>query len=141
MALGVDVSGLDVDLSRCACCGHRIERNGADPWKGRLDGYCTPCAHTRCDAFPGECPRRNGMRHVAPHDLVGLGEIADRLGTARVNVRQWRFRGLLPEPVTTVSGTPVWAWSEILEWTKGPGRELVDARDVPRRRRARGAAG
>lgn len=43
------------DTPDCACCGFMARPRFPDPWEGRLDGYCTDCAHTRCDADPGAC--------------------------------------------------------------------------------------
>lgn len=49
-------------------------------------------------------------------DLVGMLEIADRLGVERQTVRAWRQRGLFPEPVAVVSRTPVWRWRDVQRW-------------------------
>jgi hypothetical protein len=40
---------------RCACCNERMQLRKADEWGFRLDAYCTDCATTRCDAYPGAC--------------------------------------------------------------------------------------
>ena len=53
---------------------------------------------------------------------VGQEEIAERLGVKPATVRQWRFRGLLPEPLGTVSGLPAWNWPTIEEWARETGR-------------------
>lgn len=43
----------------CWCCdGPYVARGDADPWEGRLDGYCEDCALARCDAYPGEHSNR-----------------------------------------------------------------------------------
>ena len=55
-------------------------------------------------------------------DLIGLAEIAERLGVGRNTVDQWRRRGILPDPLTTVSGNPVWAWPDIEAWALETGR-------------------
>ena len=55
-------------------------------------------------------------------DLVGLLEIADRLGVAHQTVRQWRRRGLLPAPSWVVSGVPIWEWTTIRTWAQTTGR-------------------
>jgi predicted DNA-binding transcriptional regulator AlpA len=54
--------------------------------------------------------------------VVGLAEIADRLGVRRGTVDQWRWRGELPEPKWTVGGRPAWHWPEIKQWAKATGR-------------------
>ena len=51
-------------------------------------------------------------------ELVGPREIATRLGIAGANVRQWQHRGILPEPFTVVSGTPMWEWPVIRAWVR-----------------------
>lgn len=60
-------------------------------------------------------------------DPVGLAEIAERLGVAGQTARNWRTRGLLPEPSWTVSGAPAWPWSEIRAWAKRTDRLPEDA--------------
>lgn len=55
-------------------------------------------------------------------DPVGLSEIADRLGVARQTAKQWKLRGLLPEPKWTVGGRPVWDWPAIERWARKTGR-------------------
>ena len=49
-------------------------------------------------------------------DLVGLTDIPDLLGIARQTARQWRTRGVLPEPQAVVSGSPVWERRTIIDW-------------------------
>ena len=50
-------------IDPCLCCasriGHLEEQYVAGQWEGRLTGYCLDCATARCDAYPGECPRKN----------------------------------------------------------------------------------
>jgi hypothetical protein len=55
-------------------------------------------------------------------DLVGPQEIASRLGVAANTVSMWRARGVLPEPLTVVSNTPVWHWPLVREWASRTGR-------------------
>jgi predicted site-specific integrase-resolvase len=59
-------------------------------------------------------------------ELVGLVEIAERCGVARQTARQWRHRGLLPEPGWMVSGAPIWEWRTIEEWARSSGRVSED---------------
>ena len=49
-------------------------------------------------------------------DLVGLTDLPDLLGIARQTARQWRTRGVLPEPQAVVSGSPVWERRTIIDW-------------------------
>ncbi len=55
--------------------------------------------------------------------LVGALEIAALLGVRPETVHTWRYRRLLPEPLATVSGTPVWREDTIVEWARETGRE------------------
>ncbi len=49
-------------------------------------------------------------------DLVGLTDLPELLGIARQTARQWRTRGVLPEPQAVVSGSPVWERRTIIDW-------------------------
>jgi hypothetical protein len=55
-------------------------------------------------------------------DIVGLKEIAARLGVKQQTAAAWRHRGLLPAPEGTVSGAPAWQWPTIEEWAVATGR-------------------
>jgi predicted site-specific integrase-resolvase len=44
--------------------------------------------------------------------------MADRLGVQRDTVHKWRYRGVLPEPMVVLSGTPIWEWDEIAAWAE-----------------------
>ena len=54
--------------------------------------------------------------------LLGLMEIADLLGVQHETCHRWRFRGIMPEPDWTVSGTPVWERATITAWARETGR-------------------
>jgi predicted DNA-binding transcriptional regulator AlpA len=64
-------------------------------------------------------------------DLVGIPEIAERLGVARRTVVAWRYRHRrrpvkppwrpFPEPLS-LTGRPVWRWADIEEWAQATGR-------------------
>jgi hypothetical protein len=55
-------------------------------------------------------------------DLVGLTEIAERLGNPVDTVKKWRHRGLLPEPDWQLAAGPVWEWETIRIWALETGR-------------------
>ena len=65
------------------------------------------------------------------HELVGIPEIAERLGVARATVSQWRWRRRrtlrppwrpFPEPIKTAARSPVFDWGEVEQWAKTTGR-------------------
>lgn len=60
-----------------------------------------------------------------PNDIVGIKEIAERLGRKPQTAALWRHRGLLPVEEGTVSGAPAWHWETIARWAASTGR--VDA--------------
>jgi len=55
-------------------------------------------------------------------DIVGLKEIAERLGVKQQTAAAWRYRGLLPPEEGTVSGSPAWTWATIEAWATATGR-------------------
>jgi hypothetical protein len=55
-------------------------------------------------------------------DIVGLKEIAQRLGKKQQTAAAWRYRGLLPPEEGTVSGAPAWSWATIERWARETGR-------------------
>jgi hypothetical protein len=55
-------------------------------------------------------------------DIVGLKEMAERLGVKQQTAAAWRHRGLLPPPEGTVSGAPAWTWATIERWAIQTGR-------------------
>src|SRR5258708_13569340 len=59
---------------------------------------------------------------VVDLDMVGLKEIAERLGVKQQTAAAWRYRGLLPAPEGTVSGAPAWNWATIDTWARSSGR-------------------
>ncbi len=55
-------------------------------------------------------------------DIVGIKEIAERLGVKPQTAATWRLRNLLPAEEGTVSGAPAWNWSTIENWARHTGR-------------------
>lgn len=56
-------------------------------------------------------------------DPVGLQEIIERLGVGASSPRQWRYRGIFPEPdYESINGLQAWEWETILRWAGATGR-------------------
>ena len=57
-------------------------------------------------------------------DLVGVPEIAERLGVTVHAVRRWRQRSLaFPDPLAIVAtSVPVWEWRTVERWARATGR-------------------
>lgn len=51
-------------------------------------------------------------------DPVSLAEIAHRLKVRLQTPRMWRHRGVMPPPLFTVSGVPVWDWPTVEDWAR-----------------------
>jgi predicted DNA-binding transcriptional regulator AlpA len=51
-------------------------------------------------------------------DLVGVPEIADRLGVSRTSVWRYIRREDFPEPVAQMSGKRIWKGADIDRWRK-----------------------
>jgi hypothetical protein len=85
------------------------------------------------DTLPSPAPvTAIDARQLVPFDdLVGRQEIAAKLQVTVAAVDTWRRRyGKFPEPVTTLSGTPIWRWSHVAQWARTtprrPGRPRKD---------------
>lgn len=62
-------------------------------------------------------------RKVDPGDLVGVAEIADRLGRSVQAVHAWKRRYPdFPEPVAHLSMGLLWVWSDVERWAQTTGR-------------------
>jgi hypothetical protein len=55
-------------------------------------------------------------------DLVGIREIASRLGLRPQTVAVTLYRGKMPRPDWRISDVPIWRWSVIQEWAEKTGR-------------------
>ena len=73
-----------------------------------------------------DVPRDARMTAPTITEPVGTIEVARRLGVKAATVSQWRYRGLLPEPVLVVSHIPLWEWPTIREWARSTGRPIRD---------------
>ena len=54
--------------------------------------------------------------------LLGIADIAERLGVKRATVDVWRNRGIMPEPSMIVARTPMWSADTTDAWAKETGR-------------------
>lgn len=63
-------------------------------------------------------------------DLVGYEEIGRLLGVKPNTVAQWRKRGLMPETLAIVSGTPIWKRKAIEKWATRTGKTIVEPSEV-----------
>ena len=62
-------------------------------------------------------------RKVDPADLVGVAEIAERLGCSVQAVHAWKRRYPdFPQPIARLSMGLLWAWADIAEWATATGR-------------------
>jgi hypothetical protein len=61
-------------------------------------------------------PRQMPLVEWPDTELVGLTEIAGRLGVDKDTPDKWRHRKVLPNELRIISGTPVWEWKAIKEW-------------------------
>lgn len=50
------------------------------------------------------------------NDLITSKEVGDILNWSTQKVREYRVRGVLPEPVGAVGGRPVWLKSHIIRY-------------------------
>ena len=66
------------------------------------------------------------IRKAAPDqqvlELVGISEVAERLGVKRSTVDRWRQRDVMPAPGWVLSSSPVWVWGEVEAWARRTGR-------------------
>lgn len=62
-------------------------------------------------------------RVVKVSDLVGVAEIAQRIGVEVGTVQSWRRRhDDFPEPIARLSAGLVWAWPDVDDWARATGR-------------------
>lgn len=58
-----------------------------------------------------------------PFDLVGMADIAVRLGVKTATVSQWRNRNTgFPMPMMFVSKSPIWNYPDVQKWAEETGR-------------------
>ncbi len=63
-------------------------------------------------------------RSVDVSDLVGVAEIAERLGLEEPRtVHSWRRRHPeFPEPVAKLKTALIWSWPDVEQWARSTGR-------------------
>ncbi|MBK6858040.1 MAG: hypothetical protein IPG97_16210 [Microthrixaceae bacterium] len=86
----------------------------ATAWEGMMDDLA------RCVVGPDGRPMDEDPRAQAV--AVGVAEIAALLRVEAQTARNWRTRGVLPEPDWTVSGGPAWSWPRVAAWAMRTGR-------------------
>jgi len=63
------------------------------------------------------------LKTYEPRDLVGVAEIAERLGLGTSVVHDWRRRHPeFPQPVVRLKMGLVWSWTEVATWARETGR-------------------
>ena len=63
------------------------------------------------------------MARYDTKDLVGVAEIAERLGVGTSVVHDWRRRhDDFPEPVLRLRMGLIWAWPDVRRWASSTGR-------------------
>lgn len=62
-------------------------------------------------------------RPLTAEELVGVAEIAERLGRTTSLVHDWRRRyESFPDPVAELRMGFVWAWPDVKAWARSTGR-------------------
>jgi predicted DNA-binding transcriptional regulator AlpA len=63
-----------------------------------------------------------GYGSGVPDQLVGLTEIASRLGVSRQRVHQLSQQEGFPDPVARLAAGLIWEWADIELWARQTGR-------------------
>ena len=80
------------------------------------------CARNPLNVSTPAYDLRVASRYSA-HELVGVAEIAERLGVGTSVVHDWRRRHAdFPQPVLTLRMGLVYAWAEVARWARRTGR-------------------
>lgn len=62
-------------------------------------------------------------RRIDTEQIVGCAEIADRAGTSRQAVSNWRTRDVgFPNPIAELECGPIFYWPEVMDWLDKTGR-------------------
>jgi hypothetical protein len=77
--------------------------------------------------YGGRSPENYGpgvSRPIRAEDLVGAGEIAERLGLASASlVHDWTRRyDDFPTPIARLKSGKIWLWPEVKSWATETGR-------------------
>jgi predicted DNA-binding transcriptional regulator AlpA len=59
-----------------------------------------------------------GFLGVSPEELVGMEEIAELLGVAKVTAKRYGARDDFPEPLAVLAGGRVWRREDVLAWAE-----------------------
>jgi predicted DNA-binding transcriptional regulator AlpA len=88
---------------------------GGTSERGNLQPLCRSChaAKSLADLTPSDTAPEPG--------LIGLVEIAERLGVKYATARRWFSSGLLPPPIEGWG----WRWADIEQWGRGKDRSTL----------------
>jgi len=67
-------------------------------------------------------PEPEQLAELVREQVLGLQEIAARLGVKVCTAHKWRARHLLPDPDIVISGAPIWWAGTIDAWAEETGR-------------------
>lgn len=71
---------------------------------------------------------------LAHCDPVGRADIIERLGVTKNALDQWehnRKRHPFPKPARHIGRSPLWAWSQVVEWCEATDRHALLAHYQP----------
>ena len=55
---------------------------------------------------------------MTPEELVGMEEIAELLGVAKISAKRYATREDFPGPAAVLAGGRVWRRQDVLEWAE-----------------------
>jgi hypothetical protein len=67
----------------------------------------------------------SGARLIGPEDVVGVEEIADRLGLELAEAERVMRKPTFPTPATELTIGPLWLWPDVKTHLDGPGWMLA----------------
>jgi len=126
-------AGEALTVPEARALGYEVFRSDGNRWYADRVASREPVDRTR-----GDLTRREALwrltEHLAVRDahsdfvdraIVGIPEIAKRLGTTAGTVKSWINRGVFPEPAQRLAMGPIWYYPDIERWAtipRSPGR-------------------